>query len=187
MHALCARYQRFLAAALLLIPLLAHGQRPPVSPQPANPAILKAIDADVWLPYSKAFAEGKPADYIALHSKSLLRVMGDLKYVDPYDGFARNMTEMFDTLKKQNTKVSIQFRFTERIANQDTASERGVYEFTLTDAKGKVTRNYSRFHNFLKKEGGKWKIVMDYDSGEKGTVTEATFKAAFARDDYAKF
>ncbi|MBL8516552.1 MAG: nuclear transport factor 2 family protein [Betaproteobacteria bacterium] len=179
--------KRIFAVAVLLIPLAAFAQRPPSTPQPANPAILKAIDADVWIPYSKAFAEGKANDYIALHSKSLLRVMGDLKFVDPYEGFTRNMAEMFDSLKKQNVKVSIQFRFTERIANQDTASERGIYEFVMTDAKGKVTRNYSRFHNFLKKEGGKWKIVMDYDNGEKGAVTEATFKAAFARDDYAKY
>lgn len=180
-------FTRALAALLLLVPVLAFAQRPPSAPQPANPAILKAIDADVWLPYSKAYAEGKATDYIALHSKSLLRVMGDLKYVDPYDAFARNMQEMFDGLKKQNVKVSIQFRFTERIANQDTASERGIYEFVMTDAKGKVTKNYSRFHNFLKKEGGKWKIAMDYDSSEKGAVTEATYKAAFARDDYAKY
>ncbi|MDX2218067.1 MAG: hypothetical protein SF172_03510 [Burkholderiales bacterium] len=178
---------RAFAAALLLIPVLALAQRPPSAPQPANPAILKAIDADVWVPYSKAFADGRANDYIALHSKSLLRVMGDVKYVDPYDGFARNMTEMFDSLKKQNVKVTIQFRFTERIASADTASERGIYEFVMTDAKGKVTKNYSRFHNFLKKEGGKWKIVMDYDNGEKGAVTEATYKAAFARDDYAKY
>lgn len=178
---------RAFAAALLLVPVLAFAQRPPSAPQPANPTLLKAIDADVWVPYSKAFAEGKANDYIGLHSKSLLRVMGDLKYVDPYEGFTRNMTEMFDNLKKQNVRVSIQFRFTERIANQDTASERGVYEFVMTDAKGKVTKNYSRFHNFLRKEGGKWKIVMDYDNGEKGAVNEAAYKAAFARDDYAKY
>lgn len=180
-------FTRALAAIILLVPILALAQRPPAAPKPANPAILKAIDADVWVPYSKAFAEGKVNDYIALHSKSLLRVMGDLKFVDPYDGFTKNMQEMFANLAKQNVKVTIQFRFTERIANQDTASERGIYEFVMTDPKGKVTKNYSRFHNFLKKEGGKWKIVMDYDNGEKGAVTEATYKAAFARDDYAKY
>lgn len=180
-------FTRAFAALLLLVPVLAFAQRPPSAPLPANPAILKAIDADVWVPYSKAFAEGKANDYIAIHSKSLLRVMGDLKFVDPYDGFTKNMQEMFATLNKQKVKVSIQFRFTERIANTDTASERGIYEFTMTDAQGKVTKNYSRFHNFLKKEGGKWKIVMDYDSSEKGAVNEAMYKAAFARDDYAKY
>lgn len=180
-------FLRALATLLLLVPAIALAQRPPSAPQPTNPAILKAIDADIWVPYSKAFAEGKVNDYIALHSKSLLRVMGDLKFVDPYDGFVKNMQEMFDSLKQQNARVSIQFRFTERIANQDTASERGIYEFVMTDAKGKVTKNYSRFHNFLKKEGGKWKIVMDYDNGEKGTVTAAAYRAAFARDDYAKY
>ena len=64
---------------------------------------------------------------------------------------------------------------------------RGFYEFTITDAAGRKTKIYSRFHTFLKKEGGKWKIVMDYDSNERGTVNEAAFKAAFARDDYAKY
>jgi len=174
-------------AAFLLLPFSTFAQKPPASARSSNPAILKAIDADVWIPYSKAFEAGNANEYIGLHSTSLIRVMGDLKYVDPYAGFTKNMQDMFANLSKQRAKVSIQFRFTERIANQDSASERGIYEFTLTNAKGVSDKTYSRFHSFLKKEGGKWKIVMDYDNSEKGLANETSYKAAFARDDYTKY
>jgi len=173
-------------AVLAFLPVFAFAQMPS-KPVPADPSILKAIDNDVWIPFSKAYAELKVDPYLALHSKSLIRILGDLRYVEPYDSFTKNMKSMFTNLTKQKAKLSINFRFTERVTGIDTASERGIYEFIITDPAGKQNKSYSRFHNFLKKEGGKWKIVMDYDSSEKGTVTEATYKAAHARDDYAKY
>ena len=180
------RFRLSLAVLSLLLSLGVMAQVP-TKPVPANPAILKAVDTDVWIPFSKAYSDMKADPYIALHSKSLIRIMGDVRYVEPYGDFVKNMNTMFDNLSKQKAKISIEFRFTERIVNADTASERGFYEFTITDAAGRKTKIYSRFHTFLKKEGGKWKIVMDYDSNERGTVNEAAFKAAFARDDYAKY
>lgn len=178
---------RTLATLILSLVCLAATAQVPTKPVPADPAILKALDNDIWIPFSKAYAEMKADPYIALHSKSLIRIIGDVRYVEPYDGFTKNMKTMFDNLTRQKAKLSISFRFTERITGADTASERGIYEFILTDAAGKQNKTYSRFHTFSRKEGGKWKIVMDYDNGEKGAVTEATYKAAFARDDYAKY
>ncbi len=178
---------RFSIALLSLLLSLGAMAQVPTKPAPANPVILKAIDNDIWVPFSKAYSDMKADPYIALHSNSLIRVMGDVRFVEPYDGFVKNMKSMFDNLGKQKAKLSIEFRFTERIANADTASERGIYEFIITDSTGKKTKIYSRFHTFLKKEGGKWKIVMDYDSSEKGAANEAAFKAAFARDDYSKY
>lgn len=181
--------RRLFAITALLISFasLSAFAQVPSKPVPADPAILKAIDNDVWIPFSKAYAEMKAEPYLALHSKSLIRVLGDLHYVEPVDSFTKNMKGMFENLTKQKAKVSINFRFTERITGSDSASERGVYEFLITSPAGRTDKIYSRFHTFLKKEAGKWKIVMDYDSGEKGAVTEATYKAAFARDDYAKY
>jgi hypothetical protein len=177
----------FALALLTCASLLAGAQQVPDKPKPADPAILKAIDNDVWIPFSKAYADMKVEPYIALHSKSLIRILGDLRYVEPYDSFTKNMKVMFENLTKEKAKLSINFRFTERITGVDTASERGIYEFIITNSAGKQNKIYSRFHTFMKKEGGKWKIVMDYDNSEKGLANEASYKAAFARDDYAKY
>lgn len=172
--------------ALLLLPGSASAQVPN-KPKSADPAVLKAIDADLWIPFAKAYSTLDADAYIALNSKSVVRILGDLKYIEPYDSFVKSTKGMFDNLKKEKAKLAINWRFTERIHSTDTAAERGIYEFILTDATGKQRKSYSRFHVILKKEAGKWKIVTDYDSEDGGTINEAAYKAAFAREDYAKF
>lgn len=159
----------------------------PSAPKKADAATLKAIDADLWLPFAKAYADLDADAYIALNSKSVVRILGDLKFIEPHESFVKSTRQMFDSLKKSKAKVAINWRFNERIHSADTAAERGIYEFVLTDATGKQRKSYSRFHVVLKKEAGKWRIVTDYDSEDGGTINEAAYKAAFARDDYAKF
>lgn len=178
---------RHIAVLILSLCSLAAMAQVPPKPVPADPAVLKALDNDIWIPFSKTYAELKVDPYLALHSKSLIRVLGDLRYIEAHDSFTKNMKDMFANLTKQKAKLSINFRFTERITGPDTASERGIYEFVITDTTGRQNKIYSRFHTFSKKEGGKWKIVMDYDNTEKGTVNEVAFKTAHAREDYAKY
>lgn len=185
------KFHAGLAACLLALTLgsfsgLSSAQIPS-APKKADPAVLKAIDADLWLPFAKAYADLKPDAYIALNSKSVVRILGDLKFIEPYDSFVKSTQQMFASLSKGKARVAINWRFHERIHSADAASERGIYEFVITDAAGKQRKSYSRFHVLLRKEGGKWKIVSDYDSEEGGTVTEAAYKAAFARDDYSRF
>lgn len=168
-----------------LLSLAAVAQTP--APKPANPEILKAIDQDIWLPFIKAYTEGKADDYIALHSKNLIRPMGDSRRIDPYDKWAAGTRGMFKSFAERGTKVAIDFRFLERIANDDTASERGIYEFSLTNAKGETQKYYGKFHVILKKEAGRWTILMDYDSSEGRTINAEAFKAAHALTDHAKY
>lgn len=168
-----------------LIPLVAVAQMP--APKPANPEILKAIDQDIWLPFIKAFAEGDAGGYIALHSKDLIRPMGDAKRIEPYDKWTAGTRGMFKSFAERGTKIAIDFRFLERIANEDTASERGIFEFSMTNAKGETQKSYGKFHVILKKVAGTWKILMDYDSSEGRTINAESFKAAHALTDHAKY
>lgn len=168
-----------------LLPLVATGQMP--APKPANPDTLKAIDQDVWLPFIQAFSEGNADAYIGLHSKHLIRPMGDAKRIEPYDKWSAGTRGMFKSFADRGTKVGIDFRFLERIANDDTASERGIFEFSLTNPKGETQKSYGKFHVILRKDEGKWKILMDYDSSEGRSIGAETFKAAHAMTDYAKY
>jgi ketosteroid isomerase-like protein len=182
-----ARFATLLATASLLFLSQLSGAQVPTTPKKADAATLKAIDNDLWIPFAKSYSDLNAEAYIALNSKSVVRVLGDMKFIEPHESFVKSTRQMFDGLKKNKGKVAINWRFNERIHNADTASERGIYEFILTDAAGKQRKSYSRFHVILKKESGKWKIVTDYDSEDGGTINEAAYKAAFARDDYAKF
>jgi ketosteroid isomerase-like protein len=179
MHRLAA----FLVA--LSLPFAGLSQQP--TPKPADPELLRALDREIWDPFVAAYAAGRADDYIALHSRSLVRVLGNAKRIDPYGEWAAATRAMFKSFADKGTKVGIRFRLTERIANGESASERGVFEFTMTPAGGEARRFYGRFHVLSRREEGRWKIIADYDSNEGGRVGVADFEAAHAPGDYARY
>ena len=169
----------------LFLPLASLAQMP--APKSTSPETLKELDRDIWLPFIKAYGEGNPDGYIALHSKSFIRPMGDRKQIDTYEEWNQTTRGMFKSAAERGTKASIQFRFLERFANAESASERGIYEFASINAKGEARKFHGKFHVISRKEDGKWKILVDYDSTEGRTINEESFKAAHARDDYTKY
>jgi hypothetical protein len=46
---------------------------------------------------------------------------------------------------------------------------------------------YEKFHLILKKYNDEWKLVVDYDSNEGGSIGEEEFMKAYSLDDYDKF
>lgn len=174
----------FAFACLVAFPAAAQ-QRP--APAPANPEILRELDRDIWKPFAEAFAAGKPEDYFALHSPAFIRAMGDARRVEPREAWMKGTRGMFKSFADRGIKPSIAFRFLERLANSESASERGIFEFTMADAKGEPRRSYGKFHVFSRKEDGRWRILVDYDSSEGGTITRDTFLAAHAPEDYARY
>lgn len=175
----------FLLLASCLLAFAAAAQAP--SPQRADPGKLRALDREIWQPFSAAFAEGRVEDYIALHSRALVRVLGDERRIDSYDAWEKQTRAMFAALAARGVKAAIRFRFTERIAGTESASERGVFELTLQPAKGESRRVYGRFHVLARREDGRWKILADYDNSEGGRVGAADFEAAHAADDHARY
>jgi hypothetical protein len=156
-----------IAAVLALLASLACApgvlaQQPP-TPKPADPELLAALDREIWRPFVRAYAEHRPDDYIALHSKDLIRVSAVAKSIDPYDLWAERTRAMFRSLGERGRKLAIAFRFTERIATAQSASERGVFEFTVLAPGAEPRRFYGRFHVLSRREGGRWKILSDYD------------------------
>jgi hypothetical protein len=51
----------------------------------------------------------------------------------------------------------------------------GIYKTSWKMANGDQGVGYGRFHVALRKESGTWKIFLDTDSSEKGTINEASF------------
>ena len=170
--------------ASLLAPAAAQQRQ---APAPTNPEHLRELDRDIWKPFVEAFAAGKPDDYFALHSSGFVRAMGDAKRVEPRDAWIKGTRGMFKHFADRGIRPSIAFRFLERLANPEAASERGIFEFTTVDAKGETRRAYGKFHVISRKEDGRWKILVDYDSNERGTITRETFLAAHEPGDYARY
>jgi len=145
------------------------------------------INRDIWTPFSEAYASNDAAKYIALHAKDFIRASGGGKNSLDLAGYADEVEQSFAWTAENGGRVSIEFRFFERLASATTASERGFYKYTHYPKEGTPRSFYGKFHVMLRKENGVWKIATDYDSNEGGTVGEADYKAAYAVDDFSKF
>jgi len=146
---------------------------------------LKAINT-VWSKFYKAFETLDYTLMVDIHSKDLVRISGGKRILD-YDTYINNYKSGFERDKKANQTSHISLRFFERINNDSTASERGIYKLVRNKGTEKEQAYYGQFHVLFKKIDGQWKITMDYDSSEGETIGEEDYKKAFAIDDFEKF
>jgi tetratricopeptide (TPR) repeat protein len=148
---------------------------------------LLEINNDIWIPFSEAYAEGDADKYLSLHSPQFVRASKSGEHTTDLHGYSKNVLRSFSRNSINGAKTTIEFRFTERFASDITASEKGIYKYTYFPPSGSPTSGYGKFHVVSRKENGVWKIFMDYDSDEEGTITAADYDAAYAVHDIRKF
>ena len=146
-------------------------------------ALLAELDRDIWHAFRRAYAARDVEAFLALHLPELIRAGGPARDVHGYDEYAAQTGGFFAELTRRGDGIEIDFRFTERIAAAGLASERGVFRITATPAEGDQRVFYGRFHTFARKVDGRWRIAVDYDSNEGGTVDAESFAAGAAIGD----
>lgn len=132
------------------------------------------INEQVWKPFIKFFNENNTAGFMSVHSKDVVRSPRDAKTVWNWEEYNKQQSLGDKEDIKVKRKRTLELRFTERIVNKDIAVEVGVYKTSY----GENQNYYGRFHVVLKKESGIWKILVDTDSTEGGTIDEKEFLAA---------
>ncbi|MFN0014901.1 MAG: YybH family protein [Saprospiraceae bacterium] len=180
----------------LLTPLAVAAQTEPVAqvrqmPQvhiPPNAEVttrLKEINRDIWLPFSEAYAAYDAEKYLGLHTLDFIRANGgNMPSVKDLTGYRQSVTSGFERGKSSGRGVAIAFSFFERTAGDNTAFERGIYRYTDIAADGARQHYYGKFHVFHRKVEGKWKIAVDYDSNEDGTIGAADFEAGLSPERF---
>jgi ketosteroid isomerase-like protein len=153
----------------------------------ADSALLRELNRDVWHAFVRAYGARDAKAFLAVHSPDLIRAGGPEKQVYGYEEYAAQTEQWFAELTERGDGVGIEFRFDERIASGDLASERGVYRITATRATGEQRVFYGRFHTYSRRTGDGWRIAVDYDSNEGGTVTEDTLASGADIDDVTAF
>ncbi len=120
----------------------------------------ETIDAQIWIPFTKAWETNDGEAYNAIHSDDVWRINpGRLLIGEEYR--KRNL----DRMTGQSSGKSIEFSFETRIVNGENAYEVGYYRITAPSEEG--NQYYvGRFHVALKKIEGVWKIVQDWDTDE---------------------
>ena len=158
--------KRFLVAFMLLaVPACAQ------DPQ-------KEINDQVWKPFISSFNSFDTQEFMAVHSRDVVRSPRDAKILQSWDEYFKQQQAGDKRHKESGGSRSIELRFTERIANAKQAIDVGIYKTTSTGKDGKSASFYGRFHVVLRKEGSVWKILVDTDSSEGNTIREKDFLAA---------
>jgi ketosteroid isomerase-like protein len=165
------------------LPALAQPARAPG----ATAEILAEINRDIWTPFANAYEAGDVEAYLRLHRPDFVRGEGNRKRVSNLEEYSRDMRAFFAAQKERGARFTVAFRFTERLARADMAHERGVFAFTLYAKQGPGRTSYGRFHTLARKDGEAWRLVVDYDSNEAGSIDEAAFLAGAAAGDFSRF
>lgn len=148
---------------------------------------LLELNRDIWIPFSESYAAGDADRYIALHSQDFVRVSKSGEHATDLHGYAKSVLRSFNRNAISGGRTTIEFRFVERFASDMSASERGIYKYTFFPPSGSPTSGYGKFHVVSRKENGVWKIFMDYDSDEGGTIDAVDFESAYAVHDIRQF
>jgi len=156
-----------------------HGARTPTSnPTNSNPlsstagetSRLAELDA-YWARVSRAVKEGNFDLYASTCHKDGVLVTGVKQQCYPLSKALARWKQDFVDAKAGKTKTSVVFRFRQRLGDETTAHESGIFLYTATDADGKnIRKDYIHFEALLLKRDG-WKIMMEYQKS-KATVEE---------------
>lgn len=72
------------------------------------------------------------------------------------------------------TKVDLSFRFSQRLGDDTTAHEKGIFKHVLIDEEGAKKVSLLHFEGLLVKLNGEWKLMMEY---QKSAAAEAEWEA----------
>jgi ketosteroid isomerase-like protein len=142
----------------------------------------KEINDQVWKPFIKTFNEYDSKGFLDLHSKDVVRSSRDSKEVLNWNQYFQQQESGDKRSLSNGSKRTLELRFLERIGNQDQAIDVGIYKTTSIRKDGTARSFYGKFHVVLRKENGVWKILVDTDSSEGGTITEKQFLEAVAME-----
>ncbi|GHH53178.1 YybH family protein [Lentzea cavernae] len=149
--------------------------------------LLRQLNDDIWHPFRLTYARLDAPAFLSLYSSTLIRAGGPAKQVLGFSEYADQTEKWFAELADRDSSVSISFRFVERIAENDVASERGIFQLVSTRADGGERTFYGRFHTYSRRTDGRWRICVDYDTDERAATLEEEFLAAIDVDDVNAF
>ena len=148
---------------------------------------LEDINRDVWLPFRRSFAALDLDGFIDFHAPDLVRVEVGARWIGGRDEYATRVKRGFDYATERGDSFAIDFRFTTRIVADSAAFERGVYCSSIIAPDGGEQLFFGRFNTVSRRTEVGWRLTLDQDDDEGGTVDAAAFEAGHAIGDIAPF
>jgi|FLOH01.1.fsa_nt_gi hypothetical protein len=135
----------------------------------ATPSNLDAF----WAESARTVADGDFEGYSATYHKDAVLVSGLSGTSYPIASALAGWKDGFDKTVAGKQKSSVVFRFSQRLSDETTAHDTGIFNYTAEDSTGAVTSNLVHFEGLLVMENG-WKMVMEY---QKSRATQEDWDA----------
>ena len=135
---------------------------------PADSTRLAELD-QYWAKLAKTVQEGDFEGYKALYHKDAIVVFasGKNKISMPIEKALSAWKKGFADTKEGKQIDKVEFRFSQRIGDETTAHETGIFIFSSTDNNGKVKGKYIiHFEMLLEKKENEWDALMEYQKSE---------------------
>jgi hypothetical protein len=127
-------------------------------------ARLVELDA-FWSEVSRTVRAGDFEGYKATcHGEGVL-VTGIKKTSQPLSKALERWNQDFVDTKTGKIKANVEFRFSQRLGDETTAHETGIFLYSSFGAEGQIRKDYIHFEALLVKRGG-WKTLMEYQKSK---------------------
>ena len=122
---------------------------------------LAELDAH-WSEVSRAVREGDFEGYKATCHEEGVFVSGSGMNSQPLSEALARWEKDFAATKSGKIKANVEFRFSQRLGDNTTAHETGIFRYSTVDSEGRNRDEYIHFEGLIVKNDGKWKILMEY-------------------------
>lgn len=134
----------------------------------------EAINKDVWFNFMQAYQDLDASLFNQIHTDDVLRIPEESGSMMIGQEYKDANLENFNRWNLSKVNQRIQFSFISRTQKGNWAYETGIYKLTRYTDSGSQSF-YGKFHVTLKKVSGLWKIFIDSDSSNGGTIGEEDF------------
>jgi hypothetical protein len=141
-----------------------------------NDSLRQAELNTFWAEVSRTVREGDFEGYKATYHEDAVVVFttGENKSSISITKALSNWKQDFIDTKAGKTKNTVEFRFSQRVGNENTAHETGIFSFQSNDGRAKTTpKQFVHFEALLVKKDTIWVMVMEY---QKSKATEAEWE-----------
>lgn len=127
-----------------------------------------------WGELARTVGEGDFEGYAALYHPDAVLVMGGTGS-HPIATALAGWKQLFDDTRAGDASASVEFRFTDRLHDETTAHETGMFRYVFAPADGEEAAALVHFESLLVKKDGRWLMVMEY---QKEPATDEEWNAA---------
>ena len=147
-------------------------------------ARLAQLDA-YWAEVSRSVREGDFKGYTATCDPQGVLVSVTKMTSQPLSVALARWEKDFTDTKSGKVKATVEFRFSQRVGDESTAHETGIFCYSTLDSEGKRNQEHLHFESLLVKRKDGWKTMMEYQKS-KATPQEWDALAKKANKKKAK-